>query len=94
MVLWLTVKRPLTVPVSAASLVAVISTVAESLSRMEIVASSLAASMVMPGSALMPVKVTITVSSASTMLSSMMPVTSMNASVAPSGMVTLPLSVV
>ena len=88
-------KRPSTGPVSSPSVVPAILTVAESLSIMVTVASSLAVSTSICGSPpVMPVSWTSTVSSASMTESSMMSVTSISAVVEPARMVTLPLSVV
>ncbi len=84
-VVMVSVKRPSTVPVSFASVVATIDTVAVSLSRILTVAGVAS----IPISALsVPVSVTITVSVPSTIVSSMMPATSMVAVVAPAGIVT------
>ena len=89
-----TLNSPLTGPNSLASVKPEMLTSAMSPSRIWIVALSLPASMLMPGSPeVMLSSVTITVSSSSTSESTTMPVTSMNASVAPSGMVTVPPSV-
>ena len=94
----LTVNWPLLVGVSAAvASFAAMLTVALSLSRIVTVAARLAGtgSRVICGSPLVtPVSVTLTVSSASTITSSTMPLTSITADSCPARIVTLPLSAV
>ena len=90
----MTVNFPGSLPVSAAALSAAVIVIwAESLSAMVTVAESLAASMLICGSAdVIESMVTVTSSSASTIESSFIPVMSMSAWVFPAVMVTAPES--